>query len=81
MQRDQRDAVLLAVTTPGALCRASVRYLDGRELGLPSQKAIRQGLVVWVWHESTSGAGGVADVTCSLDGATASATAGFRVQR
>lgn len=81
MRRDQPDAVLLAVTAPGALCRARVRYAGGRDIGLPARRALSQGLAVWVWHPAADGPSAVASVTCTLGAASATATAGIRVLR
>jgi phosphatidylserine/phosphatidylglycerophosphate/cardiolipin synthase-like enzyme len=76
------DATLMATTSPGASCTATVRYSSG---SVPSsfhgtaQVVPASGSISWSWHESTKGSGGTATVTCMLGGKTASATVAFTV--
>jgi hypothetical protein len=78
------EAMLTAATTAGAACAARVVYSTG---SVPTsfhgmaQTVPASGSVPWSWHEETKGSGGVATVTCTLGGRTASATASFSVTR
>jgi hypothetical protein len=79
------NATLVAVTSPGATCSASVTYASGTvstAAGLRTQPiAGSSGSVSWTWKVGTSTKPGTstARVTCSLGGASASASQTFQV--
>ncbi len=76
------EPTLEATTTPGATWTASVVYSAGRSpVSFPNvaEVADANGHVSWSWHEETTGHGGTADVTCSLNGQSMSASASFTV--
>jgi hypothetical protein len=79
------NATLVAVTSPGATCRASVKYHSGTvsaAQGLkPKPVADSSGSVSWTWKVGTStGAGtSTATVTCTLGGHSASTSKTFVV--
>jgi hypothetical protein len=73
---------LLASTSPGAACSASVTYSTGRHpvsFDGSTRIADANGQVSWSWHEETVGSGGTAYVSCSFNGQTANTTAYFTV--
>jgi hypothetical protein len=73
---------LYAVSTPGAVCSASLVYSTGassRSFDGSAQTVSASGRVSWSWHEETSGSGGTATVSCRYHGATKTARAGFSV--
>jgi hypothetical protein len=74
---------LYAKTSPGASCTADVIY-DGTNRHPASFNgyalvAGSNGTVGWRWHEETKGGGGTGYVTCTLHGASVSATTTFTV--
>jgi hypothetical protein len=78
------DATMVAVTSPGATCTPRVKYASGtvsKAQGLIVQVADASGSVTWKWTVGPStGAGtSTASVTCSLGGASASASQNFVV--
>ena len=79
------NATLVAVTSPGATCSATVTYASGTvstAAGLKTKPvADSAGTVSWTWKVGTSTKAGTstAKVTCSLDGHSASASKTFTV--
>jgi hypothetical protein len=78
------DATMVAATSPGATCTPMVKYASGtvsKAQGLVVQVADASGSVTWKWTVGPStGAGtSTASVTCSLGGASASASQNFVV--
>ncbi|MGD0863058.1 MAG: hypothetical protein ABSA21_09910 [Candidatus Limnocylindrales bacterium] len=79
------SATLVAVTSPGATCSASVTYASGTvssAAGLkPQPTAGSTGKVSWTWKVGTSTKPGTstATVSCSLDGEFGSASKTFQV--
>ena len=79
------NATLVAVTSPGATCSASVTYASGTvstAAGLQTQPvAGSSGSVSWTWKvgSSTKPGTSTATVTCSLGGASASSSQTFEV--
>lgn len=77
------NATLVAVTSPGATCSASVTYASGTvstAAGLQTQPvADSSGTVSWTWKvgASTGPGSSTASVTCSLGGDSASTTKTF----
>jgi hypothetical protein len=73
---------LTAATTAGASCTARVVHSTGSvptSFRGATQTVPASGSVRGTWHEETKGSGGVATVTCTLGGKTATATATFSV--
>jgi hypothetical protein len=69
-------------TAVGAVCTASVVYSTGyapRSFDGSAQTVDSSGVVGWTWHMESRGTGGTATVTCSFEGQTRSATAGFSI--
>jgi hypothetical protein len=79
------NATLVAVTSPGATCSASVTYASGTvstAAGLQTQPvAGSSGSVSWTWKvgSSTKPGTSTAEVTCTLGGAFASSSQTFEV--
>jgi hypothetical protein len=79
------DATLVAVTSPGAKCSASVTYASGTvstATGLkPTPVADSSGKVSWTWKvgSSTKPGTSTAEVTCTLGSDSASASKTFEV--
>jgi hypothetical protein len=79
------NATLVAVTSPGAKCSASVTYASGTvstAAGLQTQPvAGSSGSVSWTWKvgSSTKPGTSTAEVTCTLGGASASSSQTFEV--
>ena len=79
------NATLVAVTSPGATCSATVTYASGTvstAAGLKTKPvADSAGTVSWTWKVGTSTKAGTstAKVTCSLGGHSASASKTFTV--
>jgi hypothetical protein len=79
------NATLVAVTSPGATCSASVTYASGTvssAKGLQTEPgAGSSGKVSWTWKVGTSTKPGVssAEVTCQFGASSASTSKSFRV--
>jgi hypothetical protein len=79
------NATLVAVTSPGATCTASVTYASGTvssAKGLQTEpSAGSSGKVSWTWKVGTSTKPGVssAEVTCQFGASSASTSRSFRV--
>lgn len=75
---------LYASARRGASCSASVRYSTGyppRSFAGESETVGSSGKVSWSWHMETSGTGGTATVTCSLNGRSKTVSTSFTVAR
>ena len=78
------EATLTARTAPGATCAATVTYSTGRypaSFDGSARVAGAGGVATWIWHEKTGGTGGMATVTRTLAGASATTTVTFTVAR
>jgi hypothetical protein len=79
------NATLVAVTSPGATCSASVTYASGTVSGAAGLQtkpvADSSGTVSWTWKVGASTGPGTshADVTCSLGGDSATASKDFEI--
>lgn len=77
------QAMLTAYSSPGATCSAVVTYGSGTSsvpgFQGPAQVVPATGAVFWQWTVSTSSTGGLATVTCTLQGATTLGRAAFIV--
>ncbi len=74
---------LVARTVPGTRCTADVVYSTGYapvSFTGNLERANRQGMVKWPWHEETSGTGGRAYVVCRRGQQTQVGLAGFQVR-
>jgi len=74
---------LVARTVPGSRCTADVVYSTGYTLVSFTgnlERANRQGLASWPWHEETSGTGGRAYVVRHRGQQSQVGLAGFQVQ-
>jgi len=73
---------LYARTVPGALCTASVVYVNGYMPHSFHGYALRVGpggIVSWNWHELMPRSSGTGTVICTLHNRTLSRTVGFRI--
>ena len=79
------NATLIAVTSPGATCTASVTYASGTVSAAAGLKPVRTaastGKVTWTWKVGTSTKPGTstATVSCALGDGSGSASKTFRV--
>lgn len=75
-------ATVNGLTTPGAVCTSAVRYLDGTTptgYNGSAQTANGSGLVSYSLAEDTMAGGGIAGITCTLNGVSRTTCAGFLV--